>query len=39
MFFGSDIRASGALTQELLAWQPTHIGLIEDMEQGHYFLD
>jgi len=39
MVFGSDIRASGSLTQELLAWQPTHIGLIEDMEQGHYFLD
>ncbi len=39
MIFGFDIRASAALTQEQLDWKPTHIGLIEDMEQGHYFLD
>jgi hypothetical protein len=29
--------SSGALTQELLNWKPTHPGLIEDLEEGHYF--
>jgi hypothetical protein len=28
---------SFTITQELLGWQPTHPGLIEDIEQGHYF--
>jgi nucleoside-diphosphate-sugar epimerase len=32
-----DMPASSALTQELLGWKPTHPGLIEDIEQGHYF--
>jgi hypothetical protein len=32
-----DAPASSALTQDLLDWQPTHLGLIEDLEQGHYF--
>jgi nucleoside-diphosphate-sugar epimerase len=32
-----DMPASSAITQELLGWQPTHPGLIEDIEQGHYF--
>ncbi len=36
-FFGIDAPASSALTQERLGWQPTHPGLIEDLEQGHYF--
>ena len=36
-FFGADIRASSALTRELVGWQPTHPGLIEDLDQGHYF--
>jgi nucleoside-diphosphate-sugar epimerase len=36
-FFAADIRASSALTRELLGWQPTHPGLIEDLDQGHYF--
>ncbi|HEY1593136.1 MAG TPA: SDR family oxidoreductase [Solirubrobacteraceae bacterium] len=36
-FFGVDAPASSALTQERLGWRPTHIGLIEDLEQGHYF--
>jgi nucleoside-diphosphate-sugar epimerase len=30
--------ASSTLTQELLGWKPTHPGLIEDIEQGHYFV-
>jgi nucleoside-diphosphate-sugar epimerase len=34
---GTDMPASSALTQELLGWKPTHPGLIEDIEQGHYF--
>ncbi len=32
-----DQPASGALTRELLAWQPVQPGLIEDMDKGHYF--
>jgi nucleoside-diphosphate-sugar epimerase len=36
-FLGVDSPASSSLTRELLGWQPTHPGLIEDLEQGHYF--
>lgn len=36
-FFALDAPASSALTQERLGWRPTHIGLVEDLEQGHYF--
>lgn len=36
-FLGVDARVSSALTQELLGWQPREIGLIEDLDQGHYF--
>jgi nucleoside-diphosphate-sugar epimerase len=36
-FFGADIPASSALTQERLGWTPTHPGLIEDLAAGHYF--
>ncbi len=35
--FALDSRASNALTRELLGWNPTHVGLVEDLEQGHYF--
>ena len=35
---GVDMPASSALTQDLLGWKPTHPGLIEDIEQGHYFV-
>jgi nucleoside-diphosphate-sugar epimerase len=38
-FFGLDAPASSALTQERLGWRPTHPGLIEDLEQGHYFSE
>ena len=34
---GIDSPASSALTRELLGWQPTHPGLIDDLEKGHYF--
>jgi nucleoside-diphosphate-sugar epimerase len=36
-FFALDAPASSALTQERLGWKPTHIGLLEDLDQGHYF--
>ena len=36
-FFASDLRASSALTRELVGWQPTGPGLIADLDQGHYF--
>ena len=38
-FFGLDAPASSALTQQRLGWRPTHVGLIEDLEQGHYFAE
>jgi nucleoside-diphosphate-sugar epimerase len=36
-FMAIDGRASSTLTQELLSWKPAGPGLIEDLEQGHYF--
>jgi nucleoside-diphosphate-sugar epimerase len=36
-FLGLDSPASSALTRELLGWQPTHPGLIDDLDKGHYF--
>ncbi len=36
-FIGADSPASSALTRELLGWQPTQPGLIEDLDKGHYF--
>ena len=32
-----DAPASGAITRELMGWEPTRPGLIADLEQGHYF--
>jgi nucleoside-diphosphate-sugar epimerase len=32
-----DNPTSSAHTQELLGWQPTHPGLIDDLDRGHYF--
>jgi nucleoside-diphosphate-sugar epimerase len=34
----TDMPASSTLTRELLGWKPTHPRLIEDIEQGHYFI-
>jgi len=36
-FLALDLPTSSALTRELLAWKPSGPGLIEDLEQGHYF--
>jgi nucleoside-diphosphate-sugar epimerase len=36
-FLGVDSPASSALTRELVGWQPTHPGLIDDLDQGQYF--
>ena len=35
-FFAVDCPASNELTRELLGWEPTHPGLIDDLEQGYY---
>lgn len=37
MFWAIDSTASNDLTRELLGWKPTEVGLIDDLEQGHYF--
>jgi nucleoside-diphosphate-sugar epimerase len=37
MFAGADIPASSALTQERLGWQPTHVGLIADLNRARDF--
>jgi nucleoside-diphosphate-sugar epimerase len=36
-FLSADSPASSTLTRELLGWQPEQAGLIEDLDQGHYF--
>jgi nucleoside-diphosphate-sugar epimerase len=36
-FFSWDAPASNALTRERLGWEPTHQGLIADLEAGFYF--
>jgi hypothetical protein len=36
-FVSIDSPASSTITRELLNWNPTHPGLIEDLEMGHYF--
>lgn len=36
-FFSMDVPATSTLTQQQLGWHPTQPGLLEDLEQGHYF--
>ncbi|MGV9679309.1 SDR family oxidoreductase [Nocardia sp. NPDC003482] len=36
-FFSLDAATSNETAIETLGWKPTHPGLLEDLEQGHYF--
>jgi nucleoside-diphosphate-sugar epimerase len=36
-FLGIDSPASSTLSREMLGWQPTQLGLIDDLDKGHYF--
>ena len=36
-YIGLDSPASSAQTRELLGWQPSQPGLIDDLDEGHYF--
>jgi nucleoside-diphosphate-sugar epimerase len=36
-FFGTDSRAASDVTRTLMGWEPTHQGLIADLNEGHYF--
>jgi nucleoside-diphosphate-sugar epimerase len=36
MFLAMNTSASNAITREIVGWQPTHAGLLEDLEAGHY---
>jgi len=38
LFISLDNPATSQLTQALLDWHPTHPGLIDDLQEGHYFL-
>lgn len=38
-FVALDSPATATLTRELLGWEPTGPGLLDDLEQGHYFRD
>ncbi len=38
-FVGLDSPASSMRTREMLGWAPTHPGLIEDLDEGHYFTE
>jgi nucleoside-diphosphate-sugar epimerase len=33
----ADLSASGAITQKLLDWQPTHPSLLDDLDHGRFF--
>jgi nucleoside-diphosphate-sugar epimerase len=36
-FVGVDSPASSVFTRELLGWQPVQAGLIDDLDEGHYY--
>ena len=38
-FVTLDNPVSAELTRQLLKWEPTHVGLIEDLEDRHYFTE
>ncbi len=35
--FSVDAPATSTTTRKLLGWQPTHAGLLDDLDAGHYF--
>jgi nucleoside-diphosphate-sugar epimerase len=37
ILFAQDLPASSAKTQKLLGWHPAQPGLIQDLDEGHYF--
>jgi hypothetical protein len=37
LFWSANLPTSSAVTQEKLGWHPVGPGLIEDLEEGHYF--
>jgi nucleoside-diphosphate-sugar epimerase len=39
VFLAIDAPASSEMTRELLDWRPTHAGLVDDLNAGHYFVD
>jgi nucleoside-diphosphate-sugar epimerase len=36
-FVGLDNLVASARTREVLGWEPTHAGLLDDLAEGHYF--
>jgi nucleoside-diphosphate-sugar epimerase len=36
-FLSYDAPASSAYTRRLLGWEPAEVGLLEDLDQGHYY--
>lgn len=36
-FLGMDMAASGARARERFGWSPVEVGLLADLEAGHYF--
>jgi nucleoside-diphosphate-sugar epimerase len=38
VFLAIDAPASSDITRDLLNWHPTHVGLLDDLNAGHYFL-
>jgi nucleoside-diphosphate-sugar epimerase len=36
-FFGADASAANVITREMLGWEPTHQGLLQDLSEDHYF--
>ncbi|HEX3947721.1 MAG TPA: SDR family oxidoreductase, partial [Acidimicrobiales bacterium] len=36
-FLALDSPASSLTTREIMGWQPTQVGLVDDLDQGHYF--
>lgn len=37
MLLAMDVPATSTRTRELMGWQPTHPGLVADLDEGHYF--